>query len=500
MAQLVSAFRKELDSLANAWLAEGAHGVWLLHGRQVLASWGEGDLTEITDTKRMQLDKRTRLDWAVASNRTSAQVEARLQVDVTLIERLFHMDAEINALSDELVNTQDQLLTIMDLSQFTRAYLDVEPVLRVLTLEAMTVVEAESAFSIVNNPDGTFLAAQYPERRNVKPLGMQLFQDVEAESRPVLLGSEDVPFSFVNALMVPIMVDGEIVGGMGFFDAIDGFPSPKIKLASAVAELAGQRLEGIMLYQQNLNQARLQTEMDLAWQVQSKLMPKKVPDMACYDVYATYKPALTVSGDFYDFIPHSEQGYLLALGDVSGKGVSAAMVMTMIHTALRSASARHPRLNDLLETVNAETYDDFTELDVFATLFVGWAQPEDNRFSYINAGHSPVILCRAGGDTEMLEADGPPVGILPMSMSEQQTLDMMPGDVLVIATDGFSEAENFQGEMFGYERLMACIADARNESAQTIAHVLFNAIEQFTHGTPTQTDDQTILVVKRWRA
>jgi len=173
------------------------------------------------------------------------------------------------------------------------------------------------------------------------------------------------------------------------------------------------------------------------------------------------------------------------------------MLMAMTRTLLRSKTRSFVRPSpvDIIGSVNDEMYDDFTELSMFATVFLGQYDHAEKILYYANAGHSPVIYCPAGGEAMLLEADGAPLGVLPTGTCENQAIYFNPGDVLVAATDGFSEAGNNYGEMFGYERLLELVTNIAHTSAQNIMDTLFQTISQFSAG-HAQDDDQTVVVIK----
>jgi len=273
-------------------------------------------------------------------------------------------------------------------------------------------------------------------------------------------------------------------------------------LAEAIAEEAGAKIEHVLLYQEGLQRTRLNTEMDLARRVQTKLLPKAAPQIEGIDVYGASIPARQVGGDFYDYITNSDQmnnSLVFAVGDVTGKGVAAAMVMAMTRTALKSAASLTISTNPewVIEQMNEDVYDDFTEIGVFTTLFVGQYLPDEGAIRYANAGHSPVIYYQAATQTtKLLEADGTAIGILPESFCRTQLIVMQPGDILVVATDGFSEATNPQGDLFGYDRLLQFVQMNAHESATNITQSLFRLIDHYAAGSE-QDDDQTIITIKR---
>jgi sigma-B regulation protein RsbU (phosphoserine phosphatase) len=168
-----------------------------------------------------------------------------------------------------------------------------------------------------------------------------------------------------------------------------------------------------------------------------------------------------------------------------------------MRTAIRSKASALPTPTPevVIGYSNELMYDDFTEVGMFATLFISRYDPQKRELLYANAGHSPVIYCPAGGFAKLLEADGPAMGVLPISLSEDQPLAFNPGDVLVVATDGFNEASDPQGELFGYTRLLRIVETVAHKSAGEIAGVLFESVRAFSTG-HRQDDDQTLLVIK----
>ena len=178
--------------------------------------------------------------------------------------------------------------------------------------------------------------------------------------------------------------------------------------------------------------------------------------------------------------------------------MAAALLMVMIRTTLRAMMVGLDGLGTaetILARTNAHLYDDFTDVGMLATLFIGHYSRADRLISYANAGHSPVLYCPAGGPAQLLEADGPTMGVLPISLSENQTIPFGPGDLLVVLTDGFNEACDAAGEFFGIERLERLVEETATRSAREIAQALFAEVGRFSAGRP-QDDDQTILVVK----
>ena len=235
----------------------------------------------------------------------------------------------------------------------------------------------------------------------------------------------------------------------------------------------------------------------MAASIQLRLLPRATPQVRGLDVAGGARPALQVGGDFYDFHQLPNTPFLFAVGDVSGKGMAAALPMAMAHSVLHSALRHTPNATaaGVITYLNDGLYDDLTEVAMFATLFVAQYFAHDRQLVFANAGHSPVIYCPWGGTARLLEADGPPIGVLPTAASADYTIPLRVGDVLVAATDGFSEACSASGEMFGYTRLLRAVEHLADRSAAAIAEGLFAIVARFAEG-HSQDDDQTLVVVK----
>jgi sigma-B regulation protein RsbU (phosphoserine phosphatase) len=307
-----------------------------------------------------------------------------------------------------------------------------------------------------------------------------------------------LPAGLKNILICPIQINGKIGAALGVLNkANGGFSSPDLKLMKAIAHQAGAQIENRLLYAKTLEQAKLETEMHMARNVQVNLLSKRLPQITGVQLAARSLPALEVGGDFFDFIPQPDGSVLFVIGDVSGKGMPSALLMAMIRTAVRSSAhaIENPLPEQVMSQVNEDLYDDFTDVEMFATAVIGRYMPESAQLIYANAGHAPMILRPQNGQARMFEADGPALGMLPMNLSQNQTIPFGPGDLLVIGTDGFSEARNPSGDMFGYERLLQLTDELAHLPADEITTIFFDRIAHFSGGRP-QDDDQTLMIIK----
>lgn len=253
-----------------------------------------------------------------------------------------------------------------------------------------------------------------------------------------------------------------------------------------------------MLTTDSISQAWVDAEMELARRVQLRLLPKCPPVLPGLEIAAESCPAQQVGGDFFDFIYRPGRPFIFTVGDMAGKGLSAALLMSMTRTVMRSA-AKFTTIctpKAIMDRSNADLYDDFTEVGTFATAFIGQFQIGREVLSFANAGHSPVIYRPFDGPARLIEADGTAMGILPVSSWASQVLPFRPGDVLIVATDGFSEAQAENGDLYGYERLLNLADAVAEEPAARILEAFFDTVRVFESGQP-QSDDQTMVVLRR---
>ncbi|MCP4424515.1 MAG: SpoIIE family protein phosphatase [Chloroflexi bacterium] len=493
--------RAHFAALAEAWLMSGAEAFMVTVEGFSLASWPPFADAETATLIGNLWDGHAKIGELRVVGPNDAAAWARLKTEANLVSTLIRSTSNLQSVTAELVDTQDQLLAMYDLTQAMREQLDLNKVLQRLAGETARLIKADAAFLMVQRSDESWFIQQYPGPTLDLTTLEHMLNIIQETGQDLLLGEEDVEGqgeAVRNLLLMPIRLHDSTRAALGVANKTEGdFLSPDIKLARAIADHAGARIENALLYRENLEQAKLQTEMELAQRVQLNLLPHGMPAVIGIDFWAGSRPALQVGGDFYDFLQLDGRPFIFTVGDISGKGLPAAILMAMTRTVIRSnvhgSFSLTPEL--VVGRSNEELYDDFTEVSMFATVFVGQYQPQTREMVYANAGHSPVIYCPAGGNARLLEADGTAVGILPTSFSENQRLVFAPGDVLIVATDGLSEAHNEHEEMFGYDRLLTLIESLAEKSAREIAEGLYRSVNAFSAGRP-QDDDQTVLVLK----
>jgi phosphoserine phosphatase RsbU/P len=268
---------------------------------------------------------------------------------------------------------------------------------------------------------------------------------------------------------------------------------------------------------------RLENELSIAYEVQELLFPGQVTDLPSLEVHGVCVPARTVSGDYYDFIPLGSDRLVLAVGDISGKGISAALLMATVHAFVRAyslepemalmpaslayGSQEDPRMyyrGDgsaesqvapamLMTTLNYQLYRS-TPAAKYATMFLGCYDAKARVLTYCNAGHLPPLILRANGEVFRLTVNGTVVGLFNGVTYDESTLVMQPGDIFVAYSDGVTEPENEFGE-FGEERLIELIHEHRNKPLPRITEIVSGAVADWI-GTVEQPDDITIVLAR----
>jgi len=302
----------------------------------------------------------------------------------------------------------------------------------------------------------------------------------------------------ISVLCAPLLVRGAVRGVL-YVDhrlTTGAFMEDDQQLLEAFAGQAAVAIENARLYQELAEQERQRRELEIARSMQASLMPSELPAPAGFELAGACVPARHVGGDFFDAFSPTEHETVVFLGDVSGKGVPAALLMGMVRSVLRAEVQRGASLPEVIRLCNRALYRDFVATGTFATLVLGRLNPIEGEFSYVNCGHCEPILWQAEQRSiGYLAGDGLPLGIVEELVTSERAVRLRPGDVLVIYSDGFSEAKAENGDRFGVERLAEVLGPMVDLSAQVILDEIGNAVDRFVLQEP-QSDDQTIMVVR----
>lgn len=314
---------------------------------------------------------------------------------------------------------------------------------------------------------------------------------------PARQGTAALGHELLTKIMAPLQADGEpvCVGGIYLHRGQELIRSPEALLPTLqdLASQIGAALTRARSHADTLAQQKMAQELAVAGRIQASFLPHTVPQLPGYEIAATLIPARQTSGDFYDFVPlpHGRLGLLVA--DVADKGTGAALYMALSRTLIRTYAMQFPDDPALaLAAANERILTD-TESDQFVTVFYAVLDPANGRFTYANAGHNPAFLLN--GAVEELTNTGMPLGIFPGVTWQQQTCTLAPDGLLVIYSDGVSEAQNLAQAEFGEARMLAALGSS-GRSAPAAQQALIDAVHDFVGSAP-QFDDITLMVVRR---
>lgn len=301
-----------------------------------------------------------------------------------------------------------------------------------------------------------------------------------------------------SVLAVPLSVDERNVFGIIYADSPTyetTFTEEHLNILTTLASVAAIRVENARLLEERFQRERMERELELATEIQQRFQPSEAPRMDGYEFQGISFSCYEIGGDYYDFITRHDGKMLIALGDVSGKGTAAALLMSSLHAAIHGQVAARSSLDEVVRSVNQYLADN-TPANRFVTLFVAELDPRTGELKYINAGHNPPLIGRMSGNIEQLASGGFPLGILPSAEFEVGETQLQPGESLVIYSDGVSEANNIKEEEFGMERLMDVVRRNLPSSAAGLRDKVESALSAFTQTAPAN-DDITLVIVKR---
>jgi sigma-B regulation protein RsbU (phosphoserine phosphatase) len=323
------------------------------------------------------------------------------------------------------------------------------------------------------------------------------------EEAPVVAALEDArrPLQMDPELLLPLASRDKLLGilSLGPKQSEEPYSPSDLQLLQSVAAQTGLALENSLLAaviaEEAAQRERLNREIEIARDVQQRFFPQSYPPVPGIEYAGHCRPALSVGGDYYDFLDLPGSLFGFAIGDVSGKGIPAALLMASLQASLRSQTMeRAGDLGRVMANINRLIYDT-TPVNRYATFFYGEYDTKDRKLTYVNAGHNPPLLLR-GEETMRLEDGGPVVGLFPQAVYIEGSVTLAPGDLLVAFTDGISEAMNAADEEWGEERLADAVRTcaAGLPPSKMIARLL-ECADQFAAGAP-QHDDMTLLVVR----
>lgn len=424
-------------------------------------------------------------------------------------------DAALAALEEEnrrLRRAVEELSILNDLARAIGASLDPQEIMGTVVRRSLRAVKAEQG--VINllemqptSPLRTLIreAAVSSAHESFRP-DQALVGWMHLNKKPLMVNTpgDDSRFrgvawdpSISSLLCAPMLVKGELRGIVTVYNkkAGENFTEDDLRLLAIIAAQSAQIIENARLNENERQFLKMKEEMRLAAQIQSDLLPQSAPGLEGYDLAGRNIPAQVVGGDHFDFVAAGGGRMGICLGDVSGKGLPAALLMSNLQATLRSQITVDAAPEGVVRRSNQLLFQS-TSPEKFATLYYCLLDPPAGRVLSCNAGQCYPVLMQADGTLRELEEGGPPLAMLEDFPFTAEEVALGSGDALIMYSDGVSEAVNPHNEQYGVERLLRRLAGARGESAAGIVDAVVTDVRTFC-GAAAQSDDITLVVLRR---
>jgi sigma-B regulation protein RsbU (phosphoserine phosphatase) len=409
----------------------------------------------------------------------------------------------------------DHLSLLLRLTQTFNSSLNLSEVLDRVMDEVIQALHAERGFVMLCEDDGrlAFRTARGLDQQGIEAPQFQIsrsvVESVARDGLPLLTNDAltDERFSGRQSVMMlglrsilcaPLKVKDRVTGVLYVDNRLQAglFTHADLELLTAIAGSAAIAIENARLYLVAVEKGRMDRELEMARKVQTGLIPGGVPQLPGWDFAARWLPAHEVAGDYYDFIPCGLGRPGLVIADVTDKGMAAALFMAFARSIVRANVCDAPSPSDGLARANRLICADSSK-GLFITMFYGLLNSSMGILEYVNAGHNPPLFYQAGqNQLTLLKATGMPLGVEPDTKFGQRSIQLEPGDFILLYTDGVTEAFNAHEMEFGIERLQEAVLGLREASAEGILEGVVEAVKQCTNSA-APSDDITIMVVKR---
>jgi len=423
----------------------------------------------------------------------------------TLAERLTD-DMALQDMTDELIGAWDQLELVYRVTQNLTITSDLIATLRSILQEIRKVVDTENGFILLKRDDALECVSCIADVSG--DFASEILLNNLVEVNNAVLCNEavechniwpDAP-DYINNMLatpLPILDETDTKVALGLINkANNDFTAGDIKLLAALAQQVGAIIKNFLTHERIIIEERLSRELEIAAEIQESFLPTKLPQMGGIAIAVVSIPASEVGGDFYDFITVDDRNLTLVIGDVAGKGIPAAMLTSVTRTMLRVEAMRGEAPHAIIDQANNVLYQDLSRIDSFATVFVAAVDTYAGTLNYASAGHTPGVLWRAKTRTaEQLRATSPPIGIYGYRSQVVDTIHFEPGDMLVLYTDGITEAQAPNGNLFGLNRLIYLIESRANEPPEMLQQAIQAEISSFRRDSQSR-DDATLLIIK----
>lgn len=410
---------------------------------------------------------------------------------------------------EEVQRTRLEIHLITQIALSLANALDLDEVLSLILDSLKQVVDFEAAGIFVVSEDGQEVEGEFlrgyenSHRGQIRQkFGQGLIGWAMENMTPLVVPDVSRDPRYVNArpptrseLVVPMFTGGRVIGCLNLeSDRLGAYSENDADHLMTFASHASVAIERARLHKEILEKHHIDEELALARRMQKDLLPKRAPKLDKFDIAGVNVPSEMVGGDYFDYIPLTEKDLGLVIGDVAGKGVPAAFIMASLRAALRIEAFSHYAISTILSRVN-DFLNESTKPEIFVTAFYGVLDTHTGILTYANAGHNPPLFIRSKDGSEQLTGGGMLLGAFPGALYHEYRMDFESGDMLLLYTDGASEAENEKGVQFGVERLEDLARQSAVHGPRQVIRELLGAIR--THGGKAGLqDDITLMVVQ----
>jgi len=321
--------------------------------------------------------------------------------------------------------------------------------------------------------------------------------DAYADKRFDKTTDEETGYNTKNILSMPVKnPENEIIGVFYMANKLEGkFVGEDEEFLRSLANYTATAQELSMLHQELVEKKRMEHELSIAREIQVSLFPHTTPQITGYEIFGSNRSCLEVSGDYYDFFPLGDNKWLCAIGDVSGKGIPASLLMAVLQSHLKAINYSDNPIKEIIKLLNEYLVQNSIP-DHYITFFLGILDIENHTFEYANAGHNPPFLLNRGKLVKELRIGGPIIGMFPGLSYTQEKIDLNKDDLVFCFTDGVTEFSNKKKTDFGEKRLSAFLKKNYHQTTGDIFKKLWETLNEFSQGAEPK-DDITVLMVRR---
>src|SRR5256886_1881183 len=419
------------------------------------------------------------------------------------------------------LSTIDKLRMLLDITKTISRSLDLDEVLNLVmdTLDSLIPYDAAGIYLVkcsqpLFETDGELDETCVFHTQAVRGYEIDDLQELHLKMGEGLIGhvavtgkpyvSHDVRTDprYINArprtnseMVAPIVSNNEVIGVFDLeSDDLNAYSNDDLEVLMLLASQVAIIIEKVMLHEQMIEKQRLETQLEVARQVQLELLPGRDPQLDRFDISAYNFPTEEVSGDYYDWVRIYDDQIGIVIADVSGKGVPAALLMAFLRASLRAATHIGYATHISMSKVNYLLWESI-ERNQFVTAFYGILDATNRTLSYSNAGHSPALLMKADGTERFEERGGVPLGMFRDSRYYEYFEPIEPGDAFVLYTDGVTEAMNSTDEEYGRDRLVTAVRACRHLPAREMIDFIHRELTVWTEGRGAH-DDVTFFIIK----